>query len=270
MRTPPTDDRAGRDAAVDVRSRGQLDTSNTLARYQCPKYTSSAISRGSVRCWCPFRRQRSNSILIPGACASWSRPARWLDRRSADAGWSTTPQSPLVCRRGTVPGGRCRNAQHGDCCGPPTIVRWPGSRHGNDRAPSNDREVGRSRIGRGRAVTVLRFDASALIPPRSLGCSTMVEPFEAERVSTAYSVDLIVSDEAEIYVRAADAMALISEYALVESDRPNVNIRVPPSDLWLFDGADAPWPVAVVDLLDAQDDRSARAARGLADRMRKR
>jgi excisionase family DNA binding protein len=85
-----------------------------------------------------------------------------------------------------------------------------------------------------------------------------------------YSVDLIVSDEAEIYVRAADAMAVISEYALVESDRPNVNMRVPPSDLWLFDGADAPWPVAVVDLLDARDDRSARAARGLADRMRKR
>lgn len=81
--------------------------------------------------------------------------------------------------------------------------------------------------------------------------------------------DLIVSAEAEIYVRADDVMSVISEYALIESNRPSVIVRVPPSELWLFEGPDAPWPVVVVDLLDAGDDRSAKAARALANRMRK-
>lgn len=83
------------------------------------------------------------------------------------------------------------------------------------------------------------------------------------------SADLIVLEEAEIYVRAADVMSVNSDYALIESNQPNVIMRVPPSELWLFEGPDAPWPVVAVDLLDAGDDRSAKSARALAKRMRK-
>ena len=83
------------------------------------------------------------------------------------------------------------------------------------------------------------------------------------------SADMIVSDEAEIYVRADDVMSVMSEYALIESNRPNFIVRMPRSEIWLFDGPDAPWPVVAVDLLDAGDDRSAKAAHALANRMRK-
>jgi hypothetical protein len=82
------------------------------------------------------------------------------------------------------------------------------------------------------------------------------------------SVDLIAMGDAELYVREADAPNMINEYSLIPSQQPNVVLRVPPADLWLFDSVEAPWPVVVVDLLDARDDRSARAANDLARRMR--
>jgi excisionase family DNA binding protein len=81
------------------------------------------------------------------------------------------------------------------------------------------------------------------------------------------SVDLIAVGDAELYVRQADAASVIDEYSLIPSQQPNVVLRVPPGDLWLFDNAEAPWPVVVVDLLDARDDRSVRAANDLAQRM---
>jgi hypothetical protein len=80
-------------------------------------------------------------------------------------------------------------------------------------------------------------------------------------------IDLIALGDVEVYVRDADLGAMLAEYALIESAQPNVIIRVPPRDLWLFDGNDAPWPVVVVDLLESRDDRSMRSARQLADRM---
>ena len=76
--------------------------------------------------------------------------------------------------------------------------------------------------------------------------------------------------DAELYVRQADGSNLINEYSLIPSQQPNVVVRVPPDDLWLFDNGEALWPVVVVDLLDPQDDRLVRAANDLAQRMRAR
>jgi hypothetical protein len=84
------------------------------------------------------------------------------------------------------------------------------------------------------------------------------------------SIDLIAVGDAEMYVRQADAASVVGEYSLIPSQQPNVVLRVPPGDLWLFENGEAPWPVVVVDLLDARDDRSVRAANDLARRMRAR
>jgi hypothetical protein len=85
-----------------------------------------------------------------------------------------------------------------------------------------------------------------------------------------FPVDLIAVGDAELYVREGDAPSVIGEYSLIPSQQPNVVMRVPPNDIWLFDDDEAPWPVVVVDLLDARDDRSVRAANDLAQRMRAR
>lgn len=82
------------------------------------------------------------------------------------------------------------------------------------------------------------------------------------------SVDLVSMGNAELYVREADAPNIINKYSLIPSQQPNVVLRIPPGDLWLFDSGEAPWPVVVADLLDARDDRSVRAAKDLARRMR--
>jgi hypothetical protein len=82
------------------------------------------------------------------------------------------------------------------------------------------------------------------------------------------SIDLIALGDAEMYVRRADVERMVGEYSLIPSQQPNVVLRVPPGDLWLFENGEAPWPVVVVDLLDARDDRSVRAANELAQRMR--
>jgi excisionase family DNA binding protein len=84
-----------------------------------------------------------------------------------------------------------------------------------------------------------------------------------------YGVDLIVSDEAEVYVRARNLADLIDRYALdPHADRSNLIIRVVDDDVWPFDeGANvAPWSVIAVDLLDANDERSRRAGLELIER----
>lgn len=83
-------------------------------------------------------------------------------------------------------------------------------------------------------------------------------------------LDLIEVGDAELYVRGSDVASVVSEYSLIPSQQPNVALRVPPAELWLFDNEEAPWPVVVVDLLDARDDRSVRAANDFARRMRAR
>lgn len=42
------------------------------------------------------------------------------------------------------------------------------------------------------------------------------------------SIDLIAQGDAELYVREADALNMINEYALSASQQPNVILRVPP------------------------------------------
>jgi Helix-turn-helix domain len=84
------------------------------------------------------------------------------------------------------------------------------------------------------------------------------------------AIDLVAVGDAEIYLRSSDVKSLVADYALLESNQPNVTIRVPPDDLWLFETNDAPWPIVVVDLLESGDDRSARSARQLNKRMQTR
>jgi Helix-turn-helix domain len=83
-------------------------------------------------------------------------------------------------------------------------------------------------------------------------------------------IDLVAVGDAELYLRSSDVKRFVADYALLESKQPNVTIRVPPDDLWIFETNDAPWPVVVVDLLESGDDRSARSARQLNKRMRSR
>ena len=85
----------------------------------------------------------------------------------------------------------------------------------------------------------------------------------------AHSVDLIVSDQAEAYVPESRVSDLADRFALdADSDRPNVRLRVVGDDDWPFEADQrvAPAPVVAVDLLDAGDERSQRAARELLAR----
>ena len=85
----------------------------------------------------------------------------------------------------------------------------------------------------------------------------------------AHGVDLIVSNEAEIYIRSSEAAGFADRYALQPgADRPNLIVRVVDDDVWPFaeDVNIAPWPVVAVDLLDADDERSRRAGLDLIGR----
>lgn len=85
----------------------------------------------------------------------------------------------------------------------------------------------------------------------------------------AHDVDLIVSGEDEIYVKASEVADLADRYALdPDADRPNLVVRVVDDNVWPFDedANVAPWPVVAVDLLDADDERSQRAGLELIER----
>ena len=82
-------------------------------------------------------------------------------------------------------------------------------------------------------------------------------------------VDLVALDAVEGYVRREDLDGLIDAYGLHRAARANVVLRVPPGGLFVFgDEPDTPWPVIAVDLIDAGDDRSVRAAHELFERSR--
>jgi excisionase family DNA binding protein len=86
-----------------------------------------------------------------------------------------------------------------------------------------------------------------------------------------YDVDLIVSDEAEVYVRSSKLADLMDRYALQsDPDRSNLIVRVVDDGVWPFgnDASVAPWPVVAVDLLDSGDERSCRAGLELIERHR--
>ena len=64
-----------------------------------------------------------------------------------------------------------------------------------------------------------------------------------------------------IYVRRSDYHDLESEYRLKEGGDANLIVRVAPDDIWLFNaGKHAPMAVALLDLVDDRDDRSAAEA----------
>lgn len=78
-----------------------------------------------------------------------------------------------------------------------------------------------------------------------------------------YQLDVVAVDEFEGYVRSLILTALVNRLALDErSERPNVVLRVVDDGLWPFspDEKVAPAPVVAVDLLEAGDGRSRRAA----------
>jgi excisionase family DNA binding protein len=86
-----------------------------------------------------------------------------------------------------------------------------------------------------------------------------------------HNVDLIVRDEAEIYIKASQVAGLVDRYSLEpDADRPNLIVRVVGDEVWPFDEGErvAPWPVVAVDLLDAADERSRRAGLELLERRR--
>lgn len=80
--------------------------------------------------------------------------------------------------------------------------------------------------------------------------------------------DLLVvgKDEAEVYAVSEDLATLVRAYALSDSDRPNLVVRIP-SEVWPFeDGAEvAPPAVVALDLIDAGDERSRRAGTALLE-----
>ena len=78
-----------------------------------------------------------------------------------------------------------------------------------------------------------------------------------------YRLGLVAVDEFEGYVRSSVLPALVNRFALDnQSERPNVVLRVVDDDLWPFspDEEVAPAVVVAVDLLEAGDSRSRRAA----------
>lgn len=83
-----------------------------------------------------------------------------------------------------------------------------------------------------------------------------------------HHVDLIVSEQAEAYVPQSRVAELADRFALdADSDRPNVRLRVVNDDDWPFEAGQrvASAPVVAVDLLEAADERSQRAARVLLE-----
>ncbi len=77
-----------------------------------------------------------------------------------------------------------------------------------------------------------------------------------------YPCGLMVSGEAEGYVRASDLESLERRFALDDqSDRPNIVLHVVDDEVWPFEPGQvvASRSVVAVDLMDAGDDRSRRA-----------
>lgn len=85
-----------------------------------------------------------------------------------------------------------------------------------------------------------------------------------------YQLDLVAVDEFEGYVRSSVLADLVDRLALEEhAARSNVVLRVVEDEFWPFasDEKVAPAPVVAVDLLEAGDGRSRRAANRLLARL---
>ena len=101
--------------------------------------------------------------------------------------------------------------------------------------------------------------------PSVIGMLADAEGVVRSGVSAAshYQLDLAAVDEFEGYVRSSVVSDLVDRLALDRcAERPNVVLRVVEDEFWPF-GSDeevAPAPVVAVDLLEAGDGRSRRAA----------
>jgi excisionase family DNA binding protein len=85
-----------------------------------------------------------------------------------------------------------------------------------------------------------------------------------------HDAGLIAGDLVEAYIARSRLAALVKRFALdPNAERPNVLLRLIDDEVWPFvaDVAVAPWPVVAVDLLEADDERSQRAGRGLIERL---
>lgn len=145
--------------------------------------------------------------------------------------------------------------------------------------------LSRSELGRARE----RLRVAAKADPGELSARAEVHSLVAHRgvrdrlnddprlvlagVSAAshYRAALVALDELEGYVRAEDLEELVREYALAApagGARANVVLRVPAPD-WPFDEGQriASRPVVAMDLIDAGDERSVRAGRGLLEKL---
>jgi excisionase family DNA binding protein len=81
------------------------------------------------------------------------------------------------------------------------------------------------------------------------------------------AVDVLALDQVEGYVSVDAWPGLVADYGVLEAARSNVRFRVPPAGLFVVgDSGEAPWPVVAVDLFEAGDDRSRRAALQLVER----
>lgn len=65
----------------------------------------------------------------------------------------------------------------------------------------------------------------------------------------------------DLYIRRSDYPAVVDAHRMRDSDEPNLIVRVAPDDAWLFErDHHAPMVVAMVDMVDDRDDRSATEA----------
>jgi hypothetical protein len=78
---------------------------------------------------------------------------------------------------------------------------------------------------------------------------------------------IVAGDDLDFYVSEADLPALIGEYVLEPSDRPNVRARVLPAGLWPFSGGRMPLAAVAVDLAELPDARSRRVGRRLIEKI---
>lgn len=117
-------------------------------------------------------------------------------------------------------------------------------------------------------ATVRSFYAHPSVIPL-LGDESDVVP-SGISAAACYRLDIVATDQFEGYVPATALSALARRFALEEdTGRPNIVLRVVKDRLWPFEPGDevAPPAIVAVDLLEAADERSQRAATQLLQQL---
>lgn len=116
--------------------------------------------------------------------------------------------------------------------------------------------------------TVCSYYAHPSIIPL-LGAESDVVP-SGISAAAYYRLDIVATDQFEGYVPVTALSALARRFAFEEdAERPNVALRVVEDRLWPFEPGDevAPPAIVAVDLLEAADERSQRAATQLLQQL---